>query len=742
MRTTVALVGIALVLFASRGESLAQKVANSSADFFVAVDGRDSWSGQLPKANGAKSDGPFATLAKARDAVREQKNKSTKKDFVVKIRGGTYRLNETLVFSLADSARENGTITYAAYEKEKPVISSGVAIKNWRKLIEFPSHLPAVAHGKIWVAEAPLELERILTLYNADQRLPRARGSGFSSPDSVDVRTAPRDEIKFPPDAIRNWPDLLSGELLVIPSADYEFSILPFASVDENAGVAKLKEPASRPIGKVKFFSTNAWVENVLAVLDEPGEWVFNRQERKIYYWPGNGKPGENIVAPKLTELIRVEGKIDYDGPRDEPVRGIIFRGLNFTHAERYQWHGYTGWSMQHHWEMFDRPTSALRFRGAENCAVEACRFTASSGAGIRLDLYAQKNRILNNEFSHLGGLGILLAGYGPGTKNVNRQNVVSNNWLHHTSEIYWASPALMVWQSGDNHIANNLIHNVPYTGLSVSTRALPGRTNNVTSDGSRTVRWNEIPEKTNFSWNYLEQFLHSRNNLVERNEIHHVMERLGDGNSIYISGAGGGNRIYENYVHDTLNDHCSGPIRCDDFQEETIIERNIIFRHCAIGQGITSKGKNYILNNIVAELHASKLPIRPERVTRGYIGLVVNPVIGSRIHRNIIYARDEDFPVYTQNRIYGQGGEPRLRDCVADYNLYFNTADPNWGRKHFQVEQRFGVDLHSISSDPLFVNVDKGDFRLRPNSPALKLGFEPIDVSKIGLQRNHPFHR
>jgi len=37
------------------------------------------------------------------------------------------------------------------------------------------------------------------------------------------------------------------------------------------------------------------------------------------------------------------------------------------------------------------------------------------------------------------------------------------------------------------------------------------------------------------------------------------------------------------------------------------------------------------------------------------------------------------------------------------------------------------------VIADPLFVDPDKGDFTLKPDSPALKMGFQPIDVSKVG---------
>src|SRR5207248_710522 len=157
---------------------------------------------------------------------------------------------------------------------------------------------------------------------------------------------------------------------------------------------------------------------------------------------------------------------------------------------------------------------------------------------------------------------------------------------------------------------------------------------------------------------------------------LHDLMQRMGDGDGVYISGTGGANLIRRNYIHDCDGDGMADGIRCDDDQNEAIIEGNIIFRTRVIGQGICSKGVNHIVNNIVADLLPSRRPIRPERVVRGYIGLEVNPVTGSRIERNIVISWRNSCPPMTQDRRYGQGGEPRLRECKADYNLYFSQED------------------------------------------------------------------
>lgn len=47
------------------------------------------------------------------------------------------------------------------------------------------------------------------------------------------------------------------------------------------------------------------------------------------------------------------------------------------------------------------------------------------------------------------------------------------------------------------------------------------------------------------------------------------------------------------------------------------------------------------------------------------------------------------------------------------------------------------GADTHSVVADPLFVDPEHGDFTLKPDSPALKLGFEQIPFREIGPYRD-----
>ena len=82
----------------------------------------------------------------------------------------------------------------------------------------------------------------------------------------------------------------------------------------------------------------------------------------------------------------------------------------------------------------------------------------------------------------------------------------------------------------------------------------------------------------------------------------------------------------------------------------------------------------------------------------------------------------------------------------VFDFNLYYNLTDtdPAGGGTRFPgasgkaslslaAWRELGHDVHSAYGDPLFVDAARRDYRLRPDSPAVALGFEQWDWSKAG---------
>ncbi|MDA9335780.1 right-handed parallel beta-helix repeat-containing protein [Flavobacteriaceae bacterium] len=708
------------ILIIGYNNCLAQiDVEKPTADFFVSTKGSDKWSGTLDEPNASKTDGPFATLEQAKNAVRDLK-KQQSKDIVVLIREGVYQLRKTVVFDLKDSAEDKNTITYAAYPNETPVFSSGQEIKDWQKVTGDIPGLPKEATGNIWVANVS---NKFLTLYDDEGMLPRAQSERF-----MPLEGSKKNMLYFPKGKLKNWSNIEDVEILVRPTREWIVNMLPLASVDEKKGIAHTAIDATYAMTK-----KGCWVENVIEELDEQGEWVLNTKEGKVYLWPRNDS---KVIAPTLIEFIKVEGKIDEKGPIDIPVKNLHFRGLTFKHGERYTLTKDDA-GLQHDWDMLDKDNALVRFRGVENSSIEKCHFLHSGSGAIRVDLHGINNTISNNHIEYMGGGGILLCGYGPGTKDVNKKNTVYNNNIHHIGEIYWQSPGIFLWNSGDNRVANNLIHDTNYCGLIVSGCVIRFFKKANRREQFRAIRWHEIgdlPKVNELTPDDVRQYWHSRNNIIENNEIHHVMKKLGDGNGIYIRASGPGNIIRRNYIHHLVAEtgKQSG-IRTDGGQMDALISENIIYK-CR-SQGMILKLNNRFENNIIADIFEPRLV---------YLKIVEGPMKGATNKHNIFYSISDKSTFIAQPKpgkgLVGEDSRGRVRatmkDVDSDYNIYYCKSDNSLAENTLNsLQKNDKSDNNSLATAPLFVDIENGDFRFRPDSPAIKMGIIPIDVSKIGLR-------
>lgn len=645
----------------------------ASVAIFVAPNGHDT-------ATGSKAS-PFASLERARDEVRKLKAENDHRDIVVYLRGGVYHLSQTLVFGPEDSAAPGYSVTWSSYAEETPVISGGIQLENWERT--------SLQKGRIWVTNLPQNAPLNRTLYKGSGRLPRARGKGFIPAKQYPSWNMPHtDTIEFPASALKDYADLSGAEIVARTSAAWSVHILPLLAVDELRQTATTA-PGIYSLGRIRHRPSPPdamWVENVLDELDEPGEWTVHHAEGKLYYYPQETERPEGIILPVLTELIRIEGINDTAGDKDTPVSGLHFSGLTFMHADRLPAPAdLNAQSLQHGWDFFDTPNAMLRFRGAQDCVVVDCHFTAGGGNAIRLDLYAKGIKIERNLFNHLGGAAAVFAGYGPGLKDVNADNTFSANHVHHVSELNWDRPALMIWQSGSNTIAGNLFHNLPYVGISISCRVdLYGK-----GEGWGTRRDHEITGETRLrgrifrsyeGWKLRERFLHARNNRVEGNELFAVMDVMDDGNAIYISGAGSGNIVRRNYVHNNWT-RMDAAIRCDDDQHETLVEENIIFNNSSGGNAITIKGHNDVINNFLINTWQM-----PEQKHYGLLTYATFHPDGSTIERNIFYSPEPDWirPVLAgQGRVLDAQGLQReepidLSRSNIRNNLFWSPKRPS----------------------------------------------------------------
>ena len=716
--------------------------ANTPVEFYVAADGSD--------ANPGTIDQPFATLEKARNSVRGMISNGLQNDVTVYFREGLYSLDETVVFDLQDGGNETHSITYRAYPGERPVFSSGFPLNEWLKPSDFPDDLPEEARGNVWVTDLPGNLDAFKVMYDGEKLLPRARSDGFNAtqPEKSRYRIFLPEEVKktvyFPAGALKSWENLEDIEILAWPSVGWVMNILPLASVDEENGIAKTTIPGTYPVRYIKgkgdqVIPKGIYVENVIEYLDEPGEWVVNTQTGKIWYWPAKGEPGENIVVPLLKELIKVEGGIDIEGPVDIPVRNIHFKGLTFIHGERDTWES-GDMGIQHDWEMADKATALLRFRGAEKCSVEECRFASSGGTGLRLDLHCQEISVTRCLFEDLGVSGVLLCGYGPGTKDVNNNNVISNNMFTRLGQIYWHGQALMCFQTGNNLISHNTFKDLPRKAIGMAgvrtkyfnKEALSNRecgsTIRVNEIDWESINRNQAEDMTDSKglidmWDVVEPYYHTKNNIIEFNWCENVLSKGSDGAAINFTASGRGNIIRNNFVYNTFNPQTGG-MRLDGHVRGTKFYNNILYN----AHGYKPKPpENESFNNIFIFTEY----LSPLGDKEGC--LMFEGDVEGRIVRNVFYYR-KDFNLPADRARVDKNPVIKM-----DSNLYYCAEMEQEARSMLKEFSAIGYEANGIFADPLFMDIDKLDFRLDENSPLPELGFKEVTLDGIGIKDDFP---
>ena len=685
-----------------------------------------------PKGDGDGShENPLGTLEQARDKVRELRLAGERRNIDVILNDGTYELEKTFILNLSDSAPEGSVTRYIAAKKSNPIISGGVNVKGWKKT--------NLQKENIWVAKVPWAKgnEFFHCLFDNTKLLSRAQSKKIIISNKSCVKDY-AGELKYKygfgfedpgnNGIIKNWDNLEDIELFGMPTRRWLVNYLPIESLDMNNKVGKLAIQATYRMGG-EFF-----VENSLDYLDTPGEWALNSKKGLLYYWPKSDKPGENIVAPRLDELIRIVGESDLsiEGLNDKPVNGIVFEGIAFSYADRQKW-TVDDIGLQHDWNMWDKSNGLLRFRGTQNCIVNNCTFINSGSDGVRFDLFSQNNTVQNSTFNNLGGTGILFSGYGPGLKDVNKKNKIFNNELSDLGSLFWHSPGIFIWQSGSNLISNNHIYNQGYSGLLISGvrrrffnpifkkmgQEYPYTRWSFPKGGRENlgaIRWNEISLESITEWSSYEPYMHARNNIVEYNEVHDCLKRLHDGNAIYLSAHGNGNIIRKNVTYN----HPEGAlIRTDDDSHNVTVTENIcIGSKEPEAQGLCLKGLNFFENNLLFN----------SMLLTGSAGNTADS--RSSYQKNIVYFSKKDSVFHQRLSMFSEN---------LNKNIYYN---PNIeSAENFIIEEQKGKrDTESIASDPLFVNMSDGNFSFKKKSPAIKLGINAIsleEVKKIGCTRD-----
>jgi parallel beta-helix repeat protein len=455
----------------------------------------------------------------------------------------------------------------------------------------------------------------------------------------------------------------------------------PILRVDESRRLATLAGDAGgSEVGIVKDVDGRFYLENALEALDSPGEWYLDPRAGIISYWPA---PGENlereeVVAAILPRLVRLDG----DPGAGRFVRHVVFRNLEFRHAD---------WTFASD-GFADNPQAAVHVGaafeadGAEDCTVESCTFTQLGGYALWFRGGAKRNRLAHNHVYDAGAGGIKLGETALRAPEAERSfaNEITDNEIHHLGAVYPAAVGVWVGQSSRNSISHNRIHDVVYSGIS-----------------------------TGWVWGY--GATQCTGNRIEFNEIYNIgMHTLNDLGGIYTLGTQDG-VIRNNVVHDVTSFAERGRgIYLDEGSTRMLVENNIVYRCKSSGFHLHYGKENIIRNNIFAR--NAEYQISRARA-ESFPALL--------LEHNIIYA--------DSGRMVGGAWTPG--QIGLNGNLYYDARaqEPRFGTRSFSEWRAALGDGASAIADPQFADPGRYDFRLRPESPAFKTGFRPIDVSTVG---------
>jgi len=656
------------------------------ADFFVSPQGNDTWSGTLPQTKPDGTDGPLATLAGARDAVRRLKARGPLvKPIQVLLRGGTYQIMAPVVFTSEDSGTADAPITYAAWPGEKPVISGGVLIGRWKK-----------ADGPLWTTvvrsvTASSWYPRQLFVDGrrcTPARIPnddtfRAAGPGVPYKNRDAARRDPKTKISlhYQDNDLKPWANL--HDAIVVVYHSWTTSRHRIKRLDTERRLVEFTAPSGWPMG---WWEKNQryYVECVGEGLDAPGEWYLDRDSGELTYYP---RPGEDmtkaeVVAPAPEELLRLEG----DAAAGEFVEHLRFEGLSFQH---------TGWRMPEA-ETVDGQaaasltTAAVRASGARHCLFQRCEIARTGGYGLWMQNGCKNNRVDECHLHDLGAGGVRIGETSlPKDKPLQTEgNEVYNCFIHNGGNVYHAGVGVWIGKSSHNTIRHNEICDFCYTGVSVG-----------------------------WSWGYAPSSAH--HNAIEYNHIHHLgWAQLSDMGGIYTLGVSPGTRLCHNLIHDVLSYSYGGwGLYTDEGSTDILLENNVVYR-VKDGAFHQHYGKENLVRNNVLALSATYGQIRRSRQEEHR---------SFTIERNIIYA----------DGVAMLGGNWSNGNYLLDSNCYWDASGqaPTFpGGLTFSEWQQKGQDTHSLVADPKFADPANYDFRLQPDSPAVKLGFKPIDTTSVGL--------
>lgn len=655
----------------------------SAKTIHVSPSGNDAWTGQLVHPAADRSEGPIATLARARDIIRQWKADSPLTEPVhVILADGVYSLTEPLVLTPQDSGTKSCPISYERASGVSPVIAGGRIIAGFRPAADgiWQADVPDVAAGKWYFEQLVVNGTRAVRAKTPNQLYDHMG-------ETVEV------PIEGQSGEFRRTTEILASSLEPLKGLSeaelHDVTLVAFhkwcisrrfvSEVDHGANTIvtigeQLKSYSGWPA------NTRFHLENFKAALDTPGEWFLSRQGT-LYYkpLPGEDMTQAEVVAPLAEKLLVIQGNPE----QDQFVEHISLQGLSFQHnSYRLPAHGYAPYQAAFATE------AAVMADGARNVAIVECEIRHTGDYAVWFRRGCQDCEIRHCNLADLGAGGVRI-GEGEIRENLNERThhiTVDNNIIHHAGRIHTEAVGVWIGQSGDNTVTHNDIADLYYTGISAGWR-----------------------------WGYSDGL--AKNNSIRFNNVHHLGQGvLSDMGGIYTLGPSEGSVIGNNIFHDIYSHSYGGwGLYTDEGSTGITIENNLVY-NTKTGSFHQHYGKdNIVRNNILA---CSQDP----------------QVAATRVEEHLSFTFEHNIVYWKTGELFG--GPWNKIQAKVDYNCYFNAAgdDFTFAGMDLVAWQKMGHDEHSIIADPMFVDAENNDYHLRPDSPALKMGFKPFDASQAGV--------
>lgn len=685
--------------------------------FYLSPDGDDQSAGTL--------DAPWRSLPSALERLRGLRAAGRLTGAArLELASGRYSIAEALELGPKD-----GQLTIAARTPGGAVIDGGEILSGWTETEvhgcrAWTLDLPEVAAGN-WYFRS---------LFVNGRRAPRARFPKFCVSGEGMHNYLRIAEIRFPekrhlfdgdnyfkpaPGDIQAWPSLVDSEIILLHY--WTEARLPQPWLDERTGWVRC---ARRSVFNL-YESYNPepfaryYIDNLYEALTEPGEWYLDRSTGRLTYLPQPGETLRNadteIVAPRLTRLLRARGHLfnetraPFDPYAASLVENFHLEGLVFRHSDWFQ--PQTSFLPHDRLDAEDIPLggsvqaaseipAAVELDSAKDCSVTACAFEHIGLSGLGIGR-ARHCLVANNRLRDIGATGIRIWGDDLDGHPLCRTGhiTISDNMVEHVGAVFHQGTGILLGPVFHCAVIHNLVAYTFYSGISVG-----------------------------WSWNYRETV--ARGNVIENNHVHHIGQSvLSDMGGIYLLGNQPGCIVRGNHIHDVSSQHYGAwGIYADEASSHLLVENNLV--HDTQGCPFyTHYGREMILrNNVFAGSRQE-----------GLIGIGrAEDHVCANIHRNIFtgpspffargdYRGDLERGVFVSdaNLIWFSGGDIPPSSTMKD-GVRSVLSWEDW-------QVRLGNDRNSVIADPLFVDPAHHDYRLQKNSPALAMGFRPVDWSRCG---------